>query len=1729
MIYHPSIFAMYIPGGALMDVFQLRDTIVDDYGQFIRSFHQIKDQRIRLKVESALEDGLLWPEVMVQLNPNFKPGRTTQELVDAGLFTSQALPCFSRDDGTPWTFHSHQDEAIVSASQGRNYVLTTGTGSGKSLAYISPIVDTILRNGSGKGVKALIIYPMNALVNSQVEELKKFLDSSTRPGIPKVTFKRYTGQESDDEKQEVLNNPPDILLTNYVMLELLLTRPRERVLVEALEGIEFLVLDELHTYRGRQGSDVALLIRRLKSMIGGENVQCVGTSATMSSEGGTDDQNQAVKHVFGKLFGVDSESIDVIIETLHPVTSSSTSLDFDALRLSVEAMAAGLGPDDEIGMQKDPLARWIETTLGVDSDGVRQNPRPLNPPNSPESHLSQMPESISELLNRQTELGLEMCSRAITQILDVGNKLRTERDRPFFAFRLHQFVTKGSTVHVTVEPEDVREIHLNGQKYAPGTDNHRLYPMAFCRECGQEYLLVKKDSGQFSARAPDVRDDNRENAGYLYVNSLKPWPEEPTEALERLPSEWLNENGKLPSHRRDWQPLPFRIHPNGAVGADGLNVAFLPGKFRFCLHCGVSYDRAGGMSDINKVGALGTEGRSSAISMISMNTVRRMRKPDMDLPEDAKKMLVFSDNRQDSSLQAGHLNDLRFVIALRAALHSALREHTVIRGSEIPGRVVNSLNLHSSDFGRNPDAKFAAADEQIRALQKAVAYHLNSDLQRGWRLTSPNLEQTGQMKIEYLSLDEIAADNDTWSSRHPLLAEASSGTRGQVCKTLLDLMRQKLAMNTEELEKTRQDELIRLTTDQLKHPWAVDDPDAMVNSTYAVAMPKSAINDRFVKGLEHITERGGFGRYMMRLLLENSEQEAPSPAEKRSIIVDIFEALTEVGLLEQTERTPEVTGYRIKSGTLLWTLGDGIPYRDPIRMAQATEVDLEPNPYFTELYENASNDKVWSIQAHEHTAQVPMDEREQREEMFRNGQLPLLYCSPTMELGIDISDLSVVGMRNVPPTPANYAQRSGRAGRSGQPALIFTYCSSGSPHDSHYFRNPMEMVSGKVRPPTLELNNEDLIQSHLNAIWLSIANFDFGSSLSEVIDIDGELPTLEPRTGLLQLLRDNDIRGRAHTLARLSLGEVIAEYVGDTVSVDEYISTHMSQIESNFRKAVDRWVGLYKASLQQANIQHRISLDTSQSEHERNAANSRRHQALRMLKLLTDSRSSMNGDFYTYRYFASEGFLPGYNFPRLPLSAYVPGRRGANRDDYLSRPRFLAISDFGPGAVVYHEGAKYQVERITLPMSEDAEGLPLDTIATCSECGYLHLAEGSVTPDRCENCDSILGVAVTKMMEMQNVITKRRDRITSSEEERTRQGFDVVTRYKFANRQIQRDKGMTIQAPTYALNLQYGHTADIWRINLGLRRRKDESNSGFILNIKEQRWASVSEQKRAAEDDESSLGDAYRRVIPYVKDRRNILVITPQWACSSEQLVTLQSAFRRTIQHYFRLEESELVAESLPSRKDPKAILLYEASEGGTGALRRIVSDQTIWPRLVEEMKSLLHFDSDSSDLGSLHQPPCAAGCYDCLLSYMNQLDHEYIDRRLLAPHFEEWSQSGVEISGVSHDYDAYPVLTSRCESDLELAFLELLRSKNKRLPDEAQYTVSEAQTRLDFLYRNGPVAIHIDGPEHDSEFQKQRDVSIRESLSELGWTNLVFHHSQVGDVWIQTIEQNDWVFEVKE
>jgi ATP-dependent helicase YprA (DUF1998 family) len=264
--------------------------------------------------------------------------------------------------------HRHQEEAIRKAATGANYVLTTGTGSGKSLAYIVPMVDHVLRNGSGRGLRAIIVYPMNALANSQKGELEKFLEYGVPSGHPPVTFERYTGQENEEERARILANPPDILLTNFVMLELILTRPYERPLIANGKSLRFLVLDELHTYRGRQGADVALLVRRLREAFGVANLQCVGTSATLAGEGTAAERQKEVARVASQLFGTEVLPNNVVGETLRRATTAkdfSDPAERERLRRRVESVSGPVHDSNESYLS-DPLSSWIEGELGLD-------------------------------------------------------------------------------------------------------------------------------------------------------------------------------------------------------------------------------------------------------------------------------------------------------------------------------------------------------------------------------------------------------------------------------------------------------------------------------------------------------------------------------------------------------------------------------------------------------------------------------------------------------------------------------------------------------------------------------------------------------------------------------------------------------------------------------------------------------------------------------------------------------------------------------------------------------------------------------------------------------------------------------------------------------------------------------------------------------------------------------------------------------------------------------------------------------------------------------------------------------------------------------------------------------------------------------------------------------------------------------------------------------------------
>ncbi|MCK6505650.1 DEAD/DEAH box helicase [Myxococcota bacterium] len=1716
-----------------MDVFDLRHRVIGEYADYVGSYVSIQDERIKALVEQELQSGVLWPQPLVQLNPAFEPGESLERLIAAGELHPRCLDIFrvkptpSLDHG-PLRLHQHQVEGIRSARAGRSYVLTTGTGSGKSLSYIVPIVDHVLRNGPGKGIQAIIVYPMNALANSQVGELEKFLCHGFPEGQPPVTFRRYTGQEKEEERKAIVENPPDILLTNYVMLELVLTRPNERRLVEAARSLRFLVFDELHTYRGRQGSDVAMLIRRVREATGSTDLLQVGTSATLSGSETWRGQQEEVARVATQLFGVQVDPEDVIGETLRRVTTGASVGSAQAQELR-QRVLSGDQPRTVSAFCSDPLARWVEETLGLAPEAgtgrlVRSKPRPLSGP-----------DGAAGLLSQVTGLPESDCAEAIRATLLAGYGFRDDQGRPVFAFRLHQFISKGERVYASPESEQDRHITLHGQTFVPGSDRKRvLLPVAFCRECGQEYYVVERvqtRSGSTFLQPREISerpDDDDSEGGYLYINTVDPWPTDPQMQLDRFPESWVevrpNGTRRINKNREDRVPQPHLVRPDAVLDDGGVRAWFIPAPFLFCLCCRVEYD-AHQRSDFGKLATLGTEGRSSATTHLALSNIRKLRQ-DSGLQPEARKLLSFTDNRQDASLQAGHFNDFIEVVLLRGALRRAVATAgpSGLRHDELMPRVFDALALPTEVYALNPNVKFAAKEEADRALRKVLEYYVYRDLKRGWRVSSPNLEQCGLLDIDYLSLEELCQDDASWTGTQVALRTATPAQRERVCRVLLDHLRRELALRTPALDAMEQEAIVLLSHQHLNASWALDESEGFERSRTAWPRGRQPSDRAWDRGV-FVSSRGGYGQFLRR---STTFPDAPARLKREDsadIIRDLFRVLCEIGglLVESvpTESTSGVAGYQLKAGMMVWRPGDGSrAFHDPVRVPNAPADGLRTNPFFVSFYGSDITD-MRAIEGREHTAQVSPELREEREDRFRSAALPVLFCSPTMELGVDISQLNVVNMRNVPPTPANYAQRSGRAGRSGQPAFVYTYCSAYSPHDQYFFKRPERMVGGSVSTPRLDLANEDLLRAHVHAIWLACARLDLHSSLAQVLDVDGDPPTLAPRGPVKDALANPVARQMARSRARMALGPTIHALSEGQVTVDEWLQRVLDELPTSFDRACERWRTLYKAAHATSKRQGAIVIDASRSAEDRERARRLRAEAEAQLKLLLAAENAnQQSDFYSYRYFASEGFLPGYNFPRLPLSAWIPGRRRrAGKDEYLQRPRFLAIGEFGPRGIVYHEGSRYVIHKAMLPV-EGEESTITRSAVQCDQCGYLHPIDDKQNPDCCERCKALLPPAMDNLFAMRNVVARRRDRINSDEEERMRLGYDLRTGVRYARRlgqDSQRSARLMAADGGLLADLEYGHAATLWRINLGWRRRTAGAPAGFLLDEETGVWAS---QQVANSGPQGPTIDAdmpgtsrKQRVVPFVEDRRNCLVLRAEGIRDAATLASLQSALKVSVQTLFQLEDSELAAEPLPDQDDRRLILLYEAAEGGAGVLRRLVDDPRILPQLAREALARCHFDPDTGQ--DLHRSPngredCEAACYDCLLSYYNQRDHRIIDRQRIRDILLAWRDGKVATSPRPLTREEHVERLLRlCQSDLERRWLRFLADGGWNLPSDAQYRFERLKVQADFYFREQQVVVFVDGPHHDDPAQQARDRQQAEALLDVGFPMVVrFHHA---------------------
>lgn len=1699
-----------------MNVFDIHESVISDYSKYVRSFLSIADKRADAFIEEQLiERQSLWPEALVQLNAAYEKTETVEQLAAKGLLHRECSEIFRDHNGKSFHLYRHQTEAIERAVEGKPYIVTSGTGSGKTMTYFVPIFDAILRgNPAASKVWAIIVYPMNALVNSQELALKELAEryrERTGRALP-VRFARYTGQESQEEKSRAQQNPPHILLTNYVMLELMLVRPREaRFVDKATSNLRYLVLDELHTYRGRQGADVALLVRRLKERSGNPNLLCVGTSATMVTGETRAERREAVAEFAGKLFGTPVAPQNVIEETLRRVIPNEPLSSASDLR----AALVNLPLDSWGDFSTHPLAAWIEDAFGLNTeDGQlrRREPRTIR--------------NGARELAAITGTDEKICIDRLQQMLLQGTQVRTPDGDTPFAFKLHQFISQGGAIYATLEPPHERLLTLEGQYYAPGGEDRLLYPLVFCRLCGQEYYSVRLGS-----RRDVLLPDNPHMAGLLEDEESDVFDEGYAMidlegrfdgSAASLPEHWLTPSGKIAKGYRPHEPRPFYVWPDGEVAereeAGAIQVWFQPRPFMLCLNCGEAYTRRD-KNDFRKLARLSSEGRSTATTLLTLSSVSAMRQSDLE--REAQKVLSFTDNRQDASLQAGHFNDFVQVALVRTALYQALQEHDVLHFENIADRVAEAMGFGLDDYARqkklNPGSH--QGKETTRSFHDLVEYRLYEDLRRGWRIVQPNLEQSGLLQIDYKGLDGLVERDDLWQNV-PMMRDAPPEEREHVLRTILDEMRRQLAIDVSCLKEGEQQELVRRTSEYLNENWAFDDNETLKYAGMFVRSGETRASGDF-----SLSTRSVIGRWLKNRLQRKTGVQLDTEA-YNAVINAILDALVGYGLLiAQTEKRGwhERTGVRLRPSALIWQAGDGTVTVSPLRRYRARgegyqDVELEANAYFRDYYGRPRTLRsLQQMEAAEHTAQISPAQRLEREERFREGELSSLFCSPTMELGIDIADLNAVHLRNVPPTPANYAQRSGRAGRAGQPALVLAYCSYGSGHDQYYFRRRTDMVAGAVVPPRIELSNEDLIRAHIHAVWLAHTGLPIHGSVLELVEIAKEgyplLPEVDTTIQLSKAKQETCLEACRRLLASCDLDVESSDWL-----TDGWLEDLVKNAPKTFDRALDRWRELFQMAWHQLlEAQQMMQLALlrrgREAEDERKRATAMQFEVQRQLDLLRcENVRAEESDFYPYRYLASEGFLPGYNFPALPVRAYIA--KSSTDGEYIARPRFLAINEFGPYNVIYHDGTKYQVNQVKLPVQEPEKRFVRAKL--CHTCGYFHDGEAAHV-DTCQYCGTPLTGSNSRylqhLLEMPTVGTVRRERITCDEEERLRYGFDITTHFRFDrvhNRPRKQIAAALDQHGEPLLDLVYAPAAALWRINH--RWRHQAEDIGYRLDMKSGKWVRKEVVAAAGGADQDNIRSNVRL---FVRDTANALLVYPPADKTQDRcfLPSLQYALARGVQESYQVEESELSSELL-GEEDKQSILLLEAAEGSLGVLRHLVETPSALREVARKALETLHFDPETGiDLRPAEDETegCARACYECLLSYYNQRDHWLLDRHQIKDFLVALMTATTQAGSETRDYDAhYDYLYARTDpaSELERRLLSHLYTTGRNLPDDAQKDLSDAYSRPDFFYAPN-VCVFCDGPPHDELVQKSHDEEIRRQLKGLGYRVIVIRYDE--------------------
>ena len=1057
--------------------------IKSDYRRYLGSLLAARDPKIAVALQRAIDESpLLDKGPYLEATPPYATGATVRELIEAGVL----CPTFARltNDALPLDrpFYRHQEMALKKVIAGRNVVVATGTGSGKTESFLLPILDHLARESAagalGAGVRALLLYPMNALANDQMKRLRALLAS-----FPDITFGRYTGDTEEEARKardrfeelnpgepllpnEILSRadmrktPPHLLLTNYAMLEYLLLRPQDLGLFpdDGDSSWRFLVIDEAHVYDGTQGAEIAMLIRRLRDRVAARGtLQCIATSATV----GADADPAAVTGFASRLFGVpfewvpdDSGRQDLITAERAPVLPG--------------ACWGPLTPADYLHLvdAEDPASEVLDLARRHGFEACDGRAALLH-----EASLVQLkrlladgPQPFDTLPGRlfpNDPAGRE----AAAAMVAVASGLQGADGSPALSARYHLFLraTEGA---FTCLSEAGPHVHLARHEQCRECEAP-VFELGACKRCGAVHLLGVIETRDGYVRLRPRRADAPTT--WLVLGDSLDQVDEDEEAVEEGGA------GVEGAEARLCPRCGVLSHPDATQCADPGCAASPLRRVRKlrqhgqellgCLVCGA---RGAGTVRAFETGA------DAAGAVITTSLYQSLPPSDdpytADHPGEGRKLLMFSDSRQAAAYFAPYLED---------SYGRLQRRRLVFQGLDAAGAGCAPINLADTRFATRRCA------EEVRAFAAGMSAAEQERQIAPWVMAEA-VSVDDRQSLEGVGLVRISLHRDpTWKAPPPLLALGMSEDEAwDFVSELLRTLRLQGALTMPDEVPPNHD----IFAPRLGPTYArLSGPEA--KKKVLSWLPGRGSNRR-IDYASRVLEALGSNRDPADLLagiwrflaagkpvdwLVNRTRPglgAVSQVDHKALRFELVSETAPVYVCSTCQRVAptSVRGVcpalgcsgQLKPFVPLPLDGDRDHYRTVYR-------SLYPVP----------------LSASEHTAQWRSTEAALIQQQFVRGEINALSCSTTFELGVDVGELQAVVLRNMPPTTANYVQRAGRAGRrASAAALVVTYAQRRS-HDLTQYAAPDAMMTGRIRAPYVPLDNERIDRRHVHSIALA--------------------------------------------------------------------------------------------------------------------------------------------------------------------------------------------------------------------------------------------------------------------------------------------------------------------------------------------------------------------------------------------------------------------------------------------------------------------------------------------------------------------------------------------------------------------------------------------------------------------------------------------------------------------